>query len=232
VIRQSIFLLAAFAASPAVAADISILNASFEDPMLADGDYTLGKVGPAWSPLGNAQNVGSANPTAGLFQNVPHGQNVAFVGSGVDGAPYSGAFEQVLTDSVTALTRYTLSVDVGRRGDGIDLADFVVELFVGDDVLASGTFGIDAIAAGAFKTLSFSYDALTGDSGQLGIRFRSSYNPGQGSAYRQTAFDNVRLETAAIAPVPEPASWAMMISGFGLAGGALRRRNAALLRFT
>jgi hypothetical protein len=29
-------------------------------------------------------------------------------------------------------------------------------------------------------------------------------------------------------PVPEPASWALMITGFGLAGGALRRRRAAL----
>ena len=28
--------------------------------------------------------------------------------------------------------------------------------------------------------------------------------------------------------VPEPATWAMMITGFGLAGTALRRRNRAL----
>jgi hypothetical protein len=27
--------------------------------------------------------------------------------------------------------------------------------------------------------------------------------------------------------VPEPASWAMMIAGFGLIGGAMRRRAAA-----
>jgi hypothetical protein len=32
-----------------------------------------------------------------------------------------------------------------------------------------------------------------------------------------------RLEAA----VPEPAAWAMMIAGFGLVGGAIRRRNAA-----
>jgi len=29
------------------------------------------------------------------------------------------------------------------------------------------------------------------------------------------------------ASVPEPASWALMIAGFGLAGGALRRRRRA-----
>ena len=27
------------------------------------------------------------------------------------------------------------------------------------------------------------------------------------------------------APVPEPATWAMMIAGFGLTGGAMRRRT-------
>jgi hypothetical protein len=28
-----------------------------------------------------------------------------------------------------------------------------------------------------------------------------------------------------VSGVPEPTTWAMMIVGFGLAGGALRRRN-------
>lgn len=36
--------------------------------------------------------------------------------------------------------------------------------------------------------------------------------------------DNVR-SNAGVAAVPEPASWAMMIAGFGLAGAALRRRG-------
>lgn len=39
-------------------------------------------------------------------------------------------------------------------------------------------------------------------------------------------FDNIVLRE--IAPVPEPATWAMMIGGFALAGGALRRRRVAL----
>lgn len=35
---------------------------------------------------------------------------------------------------------------------------------------------------------------------------------------------------AGAAPVPEPAAWALMISGFGLAGAAFRQRRAVLLR--
>jgi len=38
-----------------------------------------------------------------------------------------------------------------------------------------------------------------------------------------TGLDNISFDVRA---VPEPASWAMMIAGFGLIGGALRRRSA------
>lgn len=37
-------------------------------------------------------------------------------------------------------------------------------------------------------------------------------------------FDNFSFDTA-VAGVPEPATWAMMIGGFGLIGGAMRRRR-------
>jgi hypothetical protein len=45
-----------------------------------------------------------------------------------------------------------------------------------------------------------------------------------------TSFYDVTLtyESEAIPPIPEPASWAMMIAGFDLAGAALRRRRAAI----
>lgn len=44
-------------------------------------------------------------------------------------------------------------------------------------------------------------------------------------------YDNFRFETVATggtggSPAPEPAAWALMLAGFGLAGAALRRRSA------
>jgi hypothetical protein len=42
--------------------------------------------------------------------------------------------------------------------------------------------------------------------------------------------DDIHLAPATSAAVPEPATWAMMIFGFGLAGAALRRRGHAALQ--
>lgn len=42
-----------------------------------------------------------------------------------------------------------------------------------------------------------------------------------------TEIGSVRLTYQLITPVPEPGTWARMIGGFGLVGGALRRRVAA-----
>ena len=38
----------------------------------------------------------------------------------------------------------------------------------------------------------------------------------------------VALFGIAVAPVPEPGTWAMMILGFGLVGGMMRRRTGAI----
>ena len=53
-----------------------------------------------------------------------------------------------------------------------------------------------------------------------GFRFGTSVGGSQ-------QFDNIVLNDVAAA-VPEPATWAMMLGGFGLIGGAMRRRRASV----
>lgn len=51
----------------------------------------------------------------------------------------------------------------------------------------------------------------------------------QGGTDESWAIDNFSLSAQpAVNPVPEPATWAMMIGGLGLAGAAMRRRKAAV----
>ena len=99
---------------------------------------------------------------------------------------------------------------------------------------------------------SFSYNPLfiindnsvVGNSRQNSYRLNSApglgYNPAVANTYKvNLTLNNVaggpksldvyaRLG-AAVGVVPEPASWAMMISGFGLVGGAMRRKASTRL---
>ena len=50
-----------------------------------------------------------------------------------------------------------------------------------------------------------------------------------GGVANQAGFDNITLGAATPGGVPEPASWAMLIAGFGLVGAAARRRRSTVV---
>ena len=91
--------------------------------------------------------------------------------------------------------------------------DIVANLFLGDD------------GSGVRPYLSYSFNLLS-----LGLTAGNSYQIRFGQVDNQLFFqqgvDNVSINASG--GVPEPASWALMIAGFGLVGGALRRRSFKL----
>lgn len=96
--------------------------------------------------------------------------------------------------------------------NGTGAFDFVVSIFdANDSLLGSQTISLNSFATqGSVQNVAF---------GQTGIR--TVHIAGSDDF----AVDTINFSTSGGA-VPEPASWALMIGGFGLAGGALRRRRA------
>jgi hypothetical protein len=88
------------------------------------------------------------------------------------------------------------------------------------EILANFYLGDDGSGANPYTSYTFdllSYGLSGGNSYQ--IRFGQVDNQG----FFQQGVDNVSIDALSGA-VPEPASWALMIAGFGLVGSAMRRR--------
>jgi hypothetical protein len=64
-----------------------------------------------------------------------------------------------------------------------------------------------------------------GGGGSFGLQEEGGSFSG-GSSDGDSSSTDVRLPTG---PIPEPATWAMMIAGFGMAGAMMRRRQAVVL---
>ena len=109
--------------------------------------------------------------------------------------------------------------------------------------IASGFTGALSFTYGAFSNFTGTvYDGLNGTGTALGSINLSANNvnafspasisfAGTGRSFAisgggaQFGFDDVTFNAGA---VPEPAAWALMLAGFGLVGGAMRRRQRSV----
>ncbi len=82
--------------------------------------------------------------------------------------------------------------------------------------------GDDTIDFGAYGVLNIHLDDAVFNEG-------SWWSLNDGKRYGEFITADFSLTPAAISAVPEPATWAMMITGFGLAGTAIRRRRSILV---
>ena len=115
----------------------------------------------------------------------------------------------------TVLGTGSLLASVGTSSYSFDLSSFNVALTAG----LSYTFGISS--GGSYK---LSGDETFGDAYKGGRAYFAG-PPLTGSDLAFTTF--VNSAGSAASPTPEPATWAMMIAGFGLVGYAMRRRARA-----
>ena len=175
----------------AFASSVTIVNPSFEDQVLSDGQWTPGVLS-GWDIYGSASQTGAFDPTTTQYNPesiIPDGENVAYSNG--------GAFCQDLTETLKSNVRYTLQVDVGQRADTA-LAGYEIHLRVFDVNGQETLAGVDSQginnpipqlpAPNSFVTNTVIYE--TGSS-----------HPREGDQLRicivvdgtQTNFDNVRL---------------------------------------
>ncbi len=152
---------------------------------------------------------------------------------------YRYGLANLVREGVFSLSNFNGSTDVFTSGFGAG------GVFFDQRVVSIGDFTTISLAVGGFSSaaaygLGSASSAVGADMRWLGVA-RVEYHVGGGnfvdapSGFRlDLTSDNSGFDyfDAAAAPptggVPEPASWALLITGFGLTGAAMRRRRAAL----
>jgi hypothetical protein len=213
------------ATTPALAAANLIVNGGFEAPPQNDGSFQLFGAGATnltgWEVLGPARNsvaiLDTAYHEAGVTFNAFGGDQALDITGGENTGPTAGIRQTVNT---RAGQRYLLSFWVGNADGRSDYAG-TSTIFLGiNDHLPTRFENADITAHGVnWKLFSTSFSATSQHTDIVFNNGTAARNDGAGDNY--AGLDNVRLTA-----VPEPATWAMMIAGFGLAGATLRRRRA------
>lgn len=133
------------------------------------------------------------------------------------------------------VVRFTDNVLTGSNNDDDDLWIFEIGPDVEDTTVEVSANGVNWFSVGMVtgSTRGIDIDAFGYDSTSAfsWVRLKDvALEGGQGGATVGADIDAVgAISTRAQTVVPEPATWALMIAGFGLAGGTLRsrRRTAA-----
>lgn len=213
---------AAFAASGALASTLVSTQGAYTGPQLDLSAYTTGNYNFTFGPVAvGAGLTFTANPGGGGNS----GQG-SVVGQGGYGLASNGSFGG---------SAVYIGVDSATGYDEIKFASAQTQFYgfwnyapgVGDDATISTldstgnilqSFDLAVLAPistpGGFN--QFAFRGIDGTDAFYGVRFGGNY-----LLLAATA------DGGPVGGVPEPASWAMLIAGFGLTGAAMRRRRVA-----
>ena len=206
-----------------------ITNGSFETGGPTAGNSTNPNIGDnvgGWTVINNngtTTNNGRniiwlADGAYGLY--TPYGVDFIDLTGTTDSAPFDGLSQAVAT---TPNQTYTLSFAIGAQGpasqgmSGVYGGPIAVTATAGS---TSQTFIFAGIGGTSENGTNWSSRSLTFTANSASTNI--SFVGGTGNQF--IGLDNVSLDVAA---APEPATWALMIAGVGLAGATLRRRKAA-----
>jgi choice-of-anchor C domain-containing protein len=207
---KKLIVAAAFSLGVATAANAQMVtNGSFEVGPDPGGSFiTLNAVDN--SILGWSVDSGSIDYIGGYWPAQDGTRSIDLAGNSV------GSISQLITGTVAGQL-YTVNFWASRNPDGGDDLRTGIVSFGGVDMpfayssanslsdMMWAPYSFNFLATGSSTSLSFAADGSAG----------CCYGP---------ALDNVSLDAA----VPEPATWAMMLLGFGAIGFGMRRRRKSL----
>ena len=216
--------LAIKAVSAAIVFGTLAITGTAQAAIVADGGFEIqgAALGYTCSMISGGGNQCAAGAWSGSGHqagiNLNDGQN--FAGNNPDGSYY--AFLQSLNGSTSSIFQnvtvtagdYVVSWLAGGRTNYSGPVNYTVSL--GNQIYSGGltqaqpftaTSAIVTLAAGTY-TLAFSAHTNSGDNSAL--------------------IDKVSIDKVITAAVPEPATWVLMIAGFGMIGATMRRRAMQL----
>ena len=204
-------------------------------PLLASSISRSGL--PADSQIGQAQTVtaGRAGVLGAvdlqLFAYLPSPRNEPISVSIYDGALVEGSGTLIGTVRVSAAS---LPTEVQAQAGGLltlELSSFNYAVTPGQLFTIYTFIPASGPANGRGARLVYGYASGFDEEGNpiaVGLAYAGGYNAityGNGADV-VTGFDRGFRTYVDVAGVPEPASWALLLTGFGATGGALRRRRA------
>ena len=114
--------------------------------------------------------------------------------------------------------RFATGTDESGQAAGVQIGqDFGLLNIDGFAAPYGGLVGQIGAGPGSYRLLGTSFSGPAWASGTLVLYYWDTFTA-----------DNANSVDVTITAVPEPAAWAIMIAGFGLAGAALRRRRLAI----
>lgn len=169
---------------------------------------SAGAYGDSWSP--EAGSSPTFHPHGGFFGYITAGDNTEL-------ATLSQTFALSAGGTISGLAGFA-NLDGFYADPGAFFNDTGFVAINGVHILDWDGLTVGGFANSGWESFLFTADADGLYTLEIGVQ-----NGGDGNVSSSTLLDSVRVR--ATPPIPEPASWAMMVLGFGAAGTALRTRR-------
>ena len=194
---------AALAVAGSASAATIILQSDFESVAVAPGSYVIVNSADGWTKGAGTAGIEVQNNVAGA-PAADGGAKFVELDSNSNSSMY---YTLAAGGSYTMSFLYSPRPNVGSGSNGITL-------FVGGNMLnPPGEITGDGGSTTDWVLHTVNFTANAGDQ----VLFAATGASDSLGGY---------LDNITISAVPEPATWAMMIAGFGMAGVAIRRRHA------